>query len=251
MSHKTDAAMRLDRLLTMLALGSRSQVRDLIRRGRISIDGAVARAPEQHVGVGCEIRLDGQILDARTVRHVMLHKPCGVLTAAMDRKQKTVLDLLPPVYKACGCMPVGRLDKDTEGLLLLSTDGELAHGLLSPTRHVQKCYRAEVDGPLGQDDINAFRQGLVLSDFTAQPAKLVILTSDTEQAVALVWVSEGKYHQVRRMFAARGRTVTALKRLSIGPLALDENLRPGAYRELEPWEAQLLLSAVSGEEIHE
>ena len=148
-------------------------------------------------------------------------------------------------------MPVGRLDKDTEGLLLLSTDGELVHRLLSPKRHVQKCYRAEVDGPLGQDDINAFRQGLVLSDFTAQPAKLEILTSDTEQAVALVWVSEGKYHQVRRMFGARGRTVTALKRLSIGPLALDENLRPGAYRELEPWEAQLLLSAVSGEEIHE
>ena len=243
--------MRLDRLLSMLALGTRSQVRQIVKGGRIAVNGKPEKNADRRLNLGDGLALDGQPLDARTVRHVMLNKPCGVLTAAMDRKQKTVLDLLPPVYKACGCMPVGRLDKDTEGLLLLSTDGELAHRLLSPKRHVQKCYRAEVDGPLGQDDINAFRQGLVLSDFTAQPAKLEILTSDTEQAVALVWVSEGKYHQVRRMFAARGRTVTALKRLSIGPLALDENLRPGAYRELEPWEAQLLLSAVSGEEIHE
>jgi len=248
---KVDTPMRLDRLLSMLALGTRSQVRQIVKGGRIAVNGKPEKNADRRLNLGDGLALDGQPLDARTVRHVMLNKPCGVLTAAMDRKQKTVLDLLPPVYKACGCMPVGRLDKDTEGLLLLSTDGELAHRLLSPKRHVQKCYRAEVDGPLGQDDINAFRQGLVLSDFTAQPAKLEILTSDTEQAVALVWVSEGKYHQVRRMFAARGRTVTALKRLSIGPLALDENLRPGAYRELEPWEAQLLLSAVSGEEIHE
>jgi len=248
---KVDTPMRLDRLLSMLALGTRSQVRQIVKGGRIAVNGKPEKNADRRLNPGDTLTLDGQPLDARTVRHVMLNKPCGVLTAAMDRKLKTVLDLLPPVYKACGCMPVGRLDKDTEGLLLLSTDGELAHRLLSPKRHVQKCYRAEVDGPLGQDDINAFRQGLVLSDFTAQPAKLEILTSDTEQAVALVWVSEGKYHQVRRMFAARGRTVTALKRLSIGPLALDENLRPGAYRELEPWEAQLLLSAVSGEEIHE
>ena len=248
---KVDTPMRLDRLLSLLALGTRSQVRQIVKGGRIAVNGKPEKNADRRLNPGDGLALDGQPLDARTVRHVMLYKPCGVLTAAMDRKQKTVLDLLPPVYKACGCMPVGRLDKDTEGLLLLSTDGELAHRLLSPKRHVQKCYRAEVDGPLGQDDINAFRQGLVLSDFTAQPAKLEILTSDTEQAVALVWVSEGKYHQVRRMFAARGRTVTALKRLSIGPLALDENLRPGAYRELEPREVQLLLSAVSGEEIHE
>ena len=150
---KVDTPMRLDRLLSMLALGTRSQVRQIVKGGRIAVNGHTEKNAERRLNPGDTLTLDGQPLDARTVRHVMLNKPCGVLTAAMDRKQKTVLDLLPPVYKACGCMPVGRLDKDTEGLLLLSTDGELAHRLLSPKRHVQKCYRAEVDGPLGQDDI--------------------------------------------------------------------------------------------------
>ena len=239
--------MRLDRLMTMLAQGSRSQVRDLIRRGRISIDGAVARAPEQHVGVGCEIRLDGQILDARTVRHVMLHKPCGVLTAARDPKQPTVLDLLPPAFAACQCMPVGRLDKDTSGLLLLTTDGALSHLLLSPRRHVWKCYEAEVDGPLTDADAEAFAKGVVLSDFTALPARMEIVSSGQERAVALVWVREGKYHQVRRMFAARGRTVTKLKRTVFGPLRLDPALDPGEYRELTEEELRLLRAAVSEE----
>ena len=245
---KVDVPMRLDRLLGLLALGTRSQVREIVRGGRISVNGNTERSADRRLAIGDLIALDGQPLDARTVRHVMLNKPCGVLTAAMDKKQQTVLDLLSPVYKACGCMPVGRLDKDTEGLLLLSTDGELAHRLLSPKRHVQKCYRAQVDGPLDQADITAFQQGLVLSDFTAQPAKLEILSSSPDAATALVWVCEGKYHQVRRMFAARGRTVTALKRLSVGPLSLDETLRPGEYRELEPQEVQMLLTAVSGEE---
>ena len=248
MPMNVDVPMRLDRLLCLLALGSRSQVRNIVKGGRIAVNGQTEKNADRRLNPGDSVALNGQTLDARTVRHVMLYKPCGVLTAAMDKKQKTVLDLLPPLYKACGCMPVGRLDKDTEGLLLLSTDGEMAHRLLSPKRHVEKCYRAEVDGPLNPADIAAFAQGLTLSDFTAQPARLEILSSCAEKAVALVWVHEGKYHQVRRMFAARGRTVTALKRLSIGPLALDESLQPGEYRELEPREVEMLLSAVSGEE---
>ena len=126
MSNKTNAAMRLDRLLTALALGSRSQVKEMIRQGRIGVNGIPVRAPEQRIEAGSEIRLDGQPVDARTVRHVMLNKPCGVLTAARDPKQPTVLDLLPPAYRGCMCMPVGRLDKDTEGLLLLTTDGALS-----------------------------------------------------------------------------------------------------------------------------
>lgn len=245
---KVDAPTRLDRLLCLLALGTRSQVREMIKGGSIAINGQTEKSADRRLLPGDSVTLNGQPLDARTVRHVMLYKPCGVLTAAMDKKQKTVLDLLLPVYKACSCMPVGRLDKDTEGLLLLTTDGEMAHRLLSPKRHVQKCYRAEVDGPLNAADAAAFEQGLALSDFTAQPARLEILSSNSEKATALVWVHEGKYHQVRRMFAARGRTVTALKRLSIGPLALDESLQPGEYRELDSQEVQLLLSAVSGDE---
>ena len=143
---------------------------------------------------------------------------------------------------------MGRLDKDTSGLLLLTTDGELAHRLLSPKRHVWKCYEATVDGPLNAQDTAAFAAGLELSDFTALPAELEILRSSPQEAVAQVRVREGKFHQVRRMFAARGRTVTALRRLSLGPLTLDASLQPGEYRELTAQELTELLAAVSKED---
>ena len=243
-----DAAMRLDRLLTTLAVGSRSQVKTMLRAGRVTVNGQVVRSADAHVQPGDRLTLDQQPLDARTTRHVLLNKPCGVLTAARDSKQPTVLDLLPPAYRACGCMPVGRLDKDTSGLLLLTTDGELAHRLLSPKRHVWKCYEATVDGPLNAQDTAAFAAGLELSDFTALPAELEILRSSPREAVAQVRVREGKFHQVRRMFAARGRTVTALRRLSLGPLTLDASLQPGEYRELTAQELTELLAAVSKED---
>ena len=240
--------MRLDRLLTTLAVGSRSQVKVMLRAGRVTINGQVVRNADARVQPGDMLSLDQQPLDAHVTRHVLLNKPCGVLTAARDPKQPTVLDLLPPVYRACGCMPVGRLDKDTSGLLLLTTDGELAHRLLSPKRHVWKCYEATVDGPLDGQDIAAFAAGLTLSDFTALPAELTILRSCAQEAVAQVRVREGKFHQVRRMFAARGRTVTALRRLSLGPLVLDAALQPGEYRELTAQELAQLLAAVSKED---
>lgn len=240
--------MRLDRLLTTLAIGSRSQVKLIVRAGRITLNGQVVRSADARVQCGDVLALDHQLLDARVTRHVMLHKPCGVLTAARDPKQPTVLDLLPPVYKSCGCMPVGRLDKDTSGLLLLTTDGELAHRLLSPKRHVWKCYQATVDGPLDARDVQAFAGGLTLSDFTALPAKLEVLSCSPTQAVARVQVQEGKFHQVRRMFAARGRTVTQLCRQKFGPIVLDPALAPGQYRELTDEELAQLLSAVSKEE---
>ena len=195
-----DAAMRLDRLLTTLAVGSRSQVKTMLRAGRVTVNGQVVRSADAHVQPGDRLTLDQQPLDARTTRHVLLNKPCGVLTAARDSKQPTVLDLLPPAYRACGCMPVGRLDKDTSGLLLLTTDGELAHRLLSPKRHVWKCYEATVDGPLNAQDAAAFAAGLELSDFTALPAELEILRSSPQEAVAQVrvrQVSPGAAH-VRR-----------------------------------------------------
>ena len=146
-------------------------------------------------------------------------------------------------------MPVGRLDKDTTGLLLFTTDGELAHRLLSPKRHVNKCYLAQVDGPLGEEDVLAFRAGLDLGDFTAMPGKLEILSSAPEKAEARVTVQEGKFHQVKRMFEARGRLVTQLHRETFGPLLLDANLAPGQYRELTEQEAALLYAAA--EEAHE
>ena len=178
----------------------------------------------------------------------MLHKPAGLLTAARDRKQPTVMDMLPEAYAAMGCMPVGRLDKDTTGLLLLTTDGELNHRLLSPKRHVWKTYEAEVDGPLNQTDVEAFAAGVPLSDFTALPAEMEILSSGPLLAVARVRVHEGKFHQIKRMFEARERTVLRLTRLSFGPLALDPMLEPGEWRELTEAEIAALYRDAAMEE---
>ncbi|MGN1020140.1 MAG: pseudouridine synthase [Aristaeellaceae bacterium] len=224
--------LRLDRWLVTLGEGSRSQLQKLIRQGRVTVDGRVITDP----GCACDpcaaLAVDGRAVDGRLARHVMLFKPAGLLTAARDRKQPTVMDLLPPAYGAIGCMPVGRLDKDTTGLLLLTTDGEMNHRLLSPGRHVDKVYRAVVDGPLTARDAEAFAAGLHLSDFEALPAGLEILSSTPERAEALVTVREGKFHQVKRMFQAVGREVTALHRERFGPLGLDETLAPGGWREL-------------------
>jgi len=237
--------MRLDKLLCYLgAMQSRGAAREAVRAGRVSVNGAAERDPGRVLDPGqTEAALDGRPLLYRRWRHVMLHKPAGVITAATDPRAATVMDLLPPLYAACGCMPAGRLDKDTEGLLLLTNDGALAHRVLSPKAGITKRYLAEVDGPLDAVDTLAFAQGLPLADFTALPATLTVLESRPDGAQALCEVREGKYHQVKRMFAARGRTVTYLKRLSIGPLALDGALAPGAYRELTSEEAGALYAA--------
>ena len=241
--------MRLDRWLVTLGMGSRSEVQRMIRRGAVTVDGLPVTDPSFSCSPdNCTLTLHGAPVDGRLVRHVMLHKPAGLLTAARDRKQPTVMDLLPPVYAAIGCMPVGRLDKDTTGLLLLTTDGELNHRLLAPGRHVDKVYRATVDGSLTARDAEAFAAGLHLSDFDALPAKLEIVTSTPDAAEALVTVREGKFHQVKRMFQAVGREVTQLHRLRFGPLALDETLAPGAWRELTEEELRSLRLAAGMEE---
>ena len=186
-----------------------------------------------------EITLDGKQLDTRLTRHLLLNKPAGILTANEDGRQRTVMDLLPDAYRAMGCMPVGRLDKDTTGILLLTTDGDLAHRLISPSRHVDKVYEAQVEGELDAEDIRIFAQGIPLKDFTALPAKLEIVSP----TLGRLTVQEGKYHQVKRMFGARGKPVTKLHRLSFGPIPLDENLAPGEYRELTEEEAAALYEA--------
>ena len=231
--------MRLDKLLSRLGIASRSGCRDLLKAGRVRVDGQACRDGAFSVPEGSEVTLDGERLDTRMERHVMLYKPAGVLTAREDRNTRTVMDLLPPVYTSLECMPVGRLDKDTTGILLLTTDGELAHRLISPVRHVDKVYEARVDGALEQADIEKFAAGIELKDFTALPAKLEILSDQ----VGRVTVQEGKYHQVKRMFASVGKPVEALHRLSFGPLLLDESLRPGEYRELKEEEIAALYEA--------
>lgn len=228
--------MRLDRWLVTLGVGSRSQVQKLIRQGAVTVNGAAVTDPGCACDTSSALTLNRQPLDGRLMRHVMLHKPAGLLTAARDKKQPTVMDLLPEVYTAIGCMPVGRLDKDTTGLLLLTCDGELNHRLLSPTRHVDKTYLARVDGQLTGADAAAFAQGLHLSDFDAKPALLEILESD----LGRVTVQEGKFHQVKRMFAAVGKEVLQLHRESFGSLRLDENLPQGQWRELTEEELRSL-----------
>ena len=240
--------MRLDRWLVTLGVGSRSEVQRMLRRGAVTVNGLPVTDPAFSCDPdACALTLHGAPVDGRLVRHVMLHKPAGMLTAARDKKQPTVMDLLPPVYAAIGCMPVGRLDKDTTGLLLLTCDGEMNHRLLSPGRHVDKTYLAEVDGPLTEAEVRAFAQGLTLSDFTAAPAHLEILSSG-ESSLARVTVHEGKFHQVKRMFSAVGREVTQLHRERFGSLRLDEALAPGAWRELTEEELRALRQDAQMEE---
>lgn len=220
--------MRLDRWLVTLGVGSRSQVQKLIRQGAVTVNGLPVTDPSASCDTSAGLTLHRQPLDGRLTRHVMLHKPAGLLTAARDKKQPTVMDLLPESYSSIGCMPVGRLDKDTTGLLFLTTDGELNHRLLSPTRHVDKTYLARVDGELTQEHVLAFAEGLHLSDFDAKPALLEIL----EPTLGRVTVQEGKFHQVKRMFSAVGREVVQLHRESFGSLRLDPALPQGEWREL-------------------
>lgn len=234
---------RLDKIISATGKKSRREVREMVRQGRVLVDGKPAPAADMKVDPQTAvILLDGEPLGYEKFTYVMLHKPAGVLTATEDRRQETVLDLLPPELRRRALSPVGRLDKDTEGLLLLTNDGQLAHRLLSPKSHVGKVYYARVDGALEPGDIAAFAAGMTLGDgLECLPAGLEIL-SPTE---ALVTLREGKFHQVKRMLAARGKPVLYLKRLSMGRLRLDPALAPGAWRMLTEEERSALNLSLS------
>ena len=234
---------RLDKIISATGKKSRREVREMVRQGRVLVDGKPAPAADMKVDPQTAvILLDGEPLGYEKFTYVMLHKPAGVLTATEDRRQETVLDLLPPELRRRALSPVGRLDKDTEGLLLFTNDGQLAHRLLSPKSHVDKVYYARVDGALEPGDIAAFAAGMTLGDgLECLPAGLEIL-SPTE---ALVTLREGKFHQVKRMLAARGKPVLYLKRLSMGRLRLDPALAPGAWRMLTEEERSALNLSLS------
>lgn len=224
------ALKRLDKLLADMGIASRSDLKQIIKSGRVSVDGKIVTVPEAKFDSdSCSISLDGKNLTVQKFRYYMMDKPAGVLSVTEDRKQKTVLDLLPEEQQRMGLFPVGRLDKDTSGLLLLTNDGEFAHKVISPKSGVEKVYLAIVDGTPDESDVAAFRKGIVLKDGTeCLPAKLDIL----EDRRCLVTVMEGKYHQVKRMLASRGKPVIKLRRLSVGELELDGSLAPGEFREL-------------------
>lgn len=229
---------RLDKIISATGKKSRREVKLLVKQGRILVDGVPASAAEMKVDPAVsEILLDGEDIGYQRFTYIMLHKPAGVLSAVEDKRQKTVLDLLPEELQKRGLSPVGRLDKDTEGLLLLTNDGELTHKLLSPRHHVDKVYYARVEGVLEQADCDAFAAGMTLGDgLECMPAGLEILSPSE----ALVTLQEGKFHQVKRMLAARGKPVVYLKRLSMGALRLDETLRPGEFRHLTEEERNCL-----------
>ena len=241
--------MRLDRALT-LAGCTRSEARAMIARGRVRVGDAIAR------DAGLDVRpedvvLDGARLDAEREVYLMLHKPAGVVTATEDRRLPTVVSLLPERYRRRRIGPVGRLDRDVTGLVLLTTDGQLAHRLISPRWKAEKRYRAVCEGTLTEADVRAFAEGVTLSDFTARPAGMAILSAG-ETSVADVTLTEGKFHQVKRMFTAIGHPLTALCRLQIGCVELDEGLAPGEFRKLTEAEIaglKRMTGLTEGEEI--
>lgn len=222
--------IRLDKFLCDLGAGSRREARERIRAGRVRVDGRAVTAPETKLDpASALVTLDGERLVWAAHHYYMLNKPAGVLSATEDRAQRTVLDLLPPELRRLGLFPVGRLDRDTRGLLLLTDDGDFAHRVISPKCAVEKRYYALVEGELSGEDAAAFEKGLVLGDGTScRPARLELLGG----GACIVTLTEGKYHQVKRMLASRGAPVRELKRLSIGALALPEELAEGELREL-------------------
>ncbi len=221
--------MRIDKYLADCGYGTRREVKELMKSGIVSVEGNTIKDPGQHIEPEkTKVTVRGETVVYRRLRYYLLNKPAGVITATEDASEKTVLELLPEKERK-GIFPVGRLDKDTTGLLLLTNDGELAHMLLSPKRHVEKTYEVETEQPIPKEAVEMFRKGLVVDEgFRALPAGLAV----TGDKSANVTITEGKYHQVKRMFAAIGCHVIKLKRLTMGTLKLDEKLKEGDWREL-------------------
>ena len=239
--------MRLDKFLVACAVGSRTEVKNFLKAGRVTVNGKKEKSAKLQINEESdEICFDGQKLEYEEFVYYMMNKPQGVISATEDPKHKTVLDLLDDLARSKEVFPVGRLDIDTHGLLLLTNDGKLAHALLSPKRHVDKTYLARINGVMTDVDVETFAQGVPLKDFTCQPAKLELVSMDAEknQSLVRVTIAEGKFHQVKRMVAYCGKEVVDLQRLTMGILTLDENLKPGEWRRLSKEELEGLLESV-------
>ncbi len=234
--------MRLDKFLCELNIGSRSQVKELIRRGKISVNNTVVKTADLKIDEKKDIVcVQGQTLSYRKFYYYMLNKPAGVVSATQDNLSDTVIGLLRPEDRRADLFPVGRLDKDTEGLLLLTNDGALAHRLLSPGRHVDKTYHVTIEHALTAQDIQRLEQGVDIGeDEPTLPARVEILSPETE---LLLTIHEGKFHQVKRMLFAVNNLVTALRRTALGGLKLDGTLAPGEYRPLSEEEVEVLHEA--------
>ena len=232
--------IRLDKYLADMGIGTRTEVKKLIRQGKVKVDDYIVKSPEQKIDtVTQKVFCEGQEVGYEEYEYYILNKPAGYVSATTDAKDKTVLDLITD-KKRKDLFPVGRLDKDTEGLLLITNDGDLAHRLLAPKKHVDKLYYAKVEGLVTEDDVKTFAEGVNIGDDEmTRPAVLEILKSDDISEIHLT-IQEGKFHQVKRMFEAVGKKVIYLKRVSMGTLRLDENLKLGEYRALTEEELEHL-----------
>ena len=234
--------MRLDQVMNQAGLGSRNQVKRLLKSCQVQVDGQVERRPNRNVDPGLqEIKVQGQTLTQPAETYWLLHKPQGVLTAVKDDRFTTVVDCLAPQDQAPGLYPVGRLDRSTTGLVFLTTNGPLGYRMLHPQYHVEKEYQVVVNGPLTQDHVASFAQGILIDqNRPCAPAHLVIEASGPQESRARLTIREGKFHQVKKMFLSVGVKVTQLHRLRMGHLVLDQDLAPGAYRPLKPEELDQL-----------
>ncbi|MBB6214650.1 16S rRNA pseudouridine516 synthase [Anaerosolibacter carboniphilus] len=234
---------RLDKILSNMGYGTRKEIKIFIKKNNVKVNGVGVKDGSFHVSPHEDmIEINGERLDYRDTVYLMMNKPQGVISASFDPKVETVVDLLDEGYRIFELFPVGRLDKDTEGLLILTNDGKLAHELLAPKKHVPKTYFAVVDGKVTNQDQESFQKGVTLDDgYVTQPAELILLKSDDISEIELT-IYEGKFHQVKRMFEAVGKKVTYLKRIAMGSLKLDSNLDLGEYRELTEEEMQILMN---------
>lgn len=234
--------MRIDKMLANLGYGSRKDVKKLLKDGAVKVNDKLVKDAKEHVNPEQDtVTLNGDVIEYKEFIYLMMNKPPGVISATEDNHDQTVVDLLEMEDAVFAPFPVGRLDKDTEGLLLITNDGQLSHRLLSPKKHVPKTYFAVIDQEVTEEDVEAFKNGVVLDDgYETKPGELTILKSGLHSDIELT-ITEGKFHQVKRMFEAVGKKVIYLKRLSMGPLKLDESLELGEYRELTDDELQSLL----------
>lgn len=232
--------IRLDKYLAEMGKGTRSQIKQDMKKGLVRVNGAVVKSPETKIDPDTDqVCFDGETVEYVSFEYFMLNKPAGCVSATEDKRQQTVLDLITGRSRD-DLFPVGRLDKDTEGLLLITNDGDLAHRLLHPKKHVDKTYFARITGPVGEDMVQAFARGLDIGDDKpTQPARLTVL-SDGPVSEVEITIHEGRFHQIKRMAEAVGSSVLYLKRLTMGPLSLDPALAPGEYRALTQKEKEAL-----------
>ncbi len=248
MSGGKRTTQRIDKILAHIGHGSRNDIKIMVKQGCIKVNGVIVKDRGLHVDpYNDAIELNGERIEYKEFIYLMLHKPPGVVSATEDKREATVLDLIDPKDAVFELFPVGRLDKDTEGLLLLTNDGKLAHSLLSPRRHVPKTYEAFVDGDVGPEDVAQFIAGVTLDDgYKTLPGELVVHSqqhNQDDQVISKIslTIHEGKFHQVKRMFEAVGKKVIYLKRVQMGQLHLDPTLEIGNYRELTAEELSLLV----------